>query len=151
MIKQFEGVLGYFLGLSYVVISLVIILAIAEGIIHEPFINRYVWAGISMGLFAFCIPWLVIFYLRSLKESKRGQKDATSLFYRYGLYVFGCAINSVIFCAVIIPVAFAKNGITDDRVKDYVLIYPMISSLTIVSGVYVGFKTSHINLDSIFI
>lgn len=151
MTRDFEGTLGYFLGVSYIVIPLVIILAIVEGLIPEPFINRYIWAGIATGLFIFCVPWMAIFYAKSKGEIKRRHKEARSLFYRYGLYAFGCTINSAIFCAVIIPVAFSTGGISDDRVKDYVLIYPFISSLTVVSGIYIGFKTSHINLDGILI
>lgn len=145
--KEFEGVLGYFLGVSYIIIPLIVILSVMEGLIHPPFINRYVWAGISVALFAFCFAWMMSFYSANRKK----KLDGTSMLRRYGLYVFTCFINSIIFCVVIVPVALSISGVSDQRVKDYVLIYPLISSLTVVSGVYVAFRTSHINLDGIFI
>ena len=132
MSKELDGAIGSFLMLTWFFLPTSIILSITEGLFTQPFINRYVWIGIAIGLVAYSAVWLALLYYKCWTSTK------SRYLYRYFTFVLSFFVQNCLFAGIIIPVGFSTGGITDERFKDYVLLYCLTSALPIVSGTYVG-------------
>lgn len=132
---ELEGALASFLLLTCFLFPTVMTLSVAEGLFHKPFIVRYGWIGISIGMTAFSGTWLGMLYYKCWRTSR------TRLLFRYFTFVLSLFAQSFFFSAIILPVGFVTSSISEDRFKDYVLMYPLTGTLPLIAGTYISFKS----------
>jgi hypothetical protein len=64
------------------------------------------------------------------------RKYLQKLYKTYKLYLYSNVLQSLLLCIIIIPVGYFSNTINDERYKDYLLLFPLLSGTSIISGMH---------------
>jgi hypothetical protein len=124
--------LEYFLSLSCFLLPCLFLISIIECIFSGLIIPRAGWNIIIILYFAYNLVWWSIFMLRGNTARKYLQK----LYKTYKLYLYSNVLQSLLLCIIIIPVGYFSNTINDERYKDYLLLFPLLSGTSIISGMH---------------